>query len=102
MGNHMAGDLIAKFAEIATAQRQPNETALELLDRAVAQAKAVNGFTPDAEFEAADPKNPTCCHQARLFGKREVSSGVDRMVIAYRYGGQLYMTHYDPRPVARQ
>lgn len=37
--------------------------------------------------------------KARLFGKREVSSGRDGTVVAYRYRGRLYMTHYDPTPV---
>lgn len=36
--------------------------------------------------------------KARLFGCREVSAGRDGTVIAYRYRGRLYMTHYDPTP----
>ena len=62
MGNHQAGDLIANFAEMFAAQRKPNESALDILDRAVERAKACSGFSPDAEFEASHPKKPGIVH----------------------------------------
>ena len=62
MGNHIAGDLIAKFAAVFANQRGAGEKAIDLLDRAVAQAKAVPGFSPDAEFESSDPNDPRCVH----------------------------------------
>jgi hypothetical protein len=58
----MAGDLIAKFAAIQSAQRRPGDKALDLLDKAVAEAKSVSGFTPDAEFEASHPTQAGIVH----------------------------------------
>lgn len=62
MGNHAAGDLISNFAELLAAQRKPEDTALDILDRAVARAKASSEFTPDAEFEAGHPTKPGIVH----------------------------------------
>lgn len=62
MGNHTAGDLIANFAELESAQRKPTETALEILDCAVKRAKASSGFSPDVEFEASHPTKPGTVH----------------------------------------
>lgn len=36
--------------------------------------------------------------KARLFGERRVPSGPDGTVVAYKWRGRLYMTHYDPTP----
>lgn len=62
MSNHMSGDLIAKFAAIYSANRDSLETPLGILDRAVAKAKSVSGFTPDAEFESSHPIKPGLVH----------------------------------------
>ena len=62
MGNHTAGALINNFAVQFAKDRRPNETAIEILDRAVKAAKASPGFSPDCEFEASDPYNPGMKH----------------------------------------
>lgn len=62
MGNHTAGDLLANFAAMYAEVRKPEETALEILDRAVTRAKGVSGFSPDAEFEASHPTEKGVTH----------------------------------------
>lgn len=62
MGNHTAGVLIATFAQAYGARRKPAETALEILDQAIAQAKLASGFSPDVEFEATHPTDMGVTH----------------------------------------
>ena len=58
MGNHTAGAMIAKNAELAWVQLRPGMSALIALDHAVESARRSPGFTPDAEFEASHPTKP--------------------------------------------
>lgn len=62
MGNHTAGELANTNVLIALANRKADEPALSVLDRAMEKTKAASGFSPDAEFEAADPNNPGHVH----------------------------------------
>lgn len=62
MGNHTAGRLIADYAAMLVQTRGPDQSALDVLDAAVAKAKANPGFSPDAEFESQDPNDPTSTH----------------------------------------
>ena len=62
MGNHTAGHLINEYATLLDAQRQPGQSALDILDKAVARAKTSPGFSPDVEFESADPDHPDRVH----------------------------------------
>lgn len=62
MGNHTAGALINSFAVQFAKNRHPNEPAIDILDKAVREAKAIPGFSTDAEFEAVDPYDKRLCH----------------------------------------
>lgn len=50
MGNHTAGELIVTHVRYLTEHRT-NESALELLDLAIARAKESSSFSSDVEFD---------------------------------------------------
>lgn len=57
MGNHAAGQAMAKAAEQAVLMRRPGQTAFALLDKICDRHRGT-----DAEFEAEDPENPGQVH----------------------------------------
>jgi len=57
MGNHTVGEAMGRAAEAALRNRQPGETALDILDRICGPYRDT-----DAEFEAVDPANPGWVH----------------------------------------
>lgn len=57
MGNHAVGKAVGPQAEEAVRARQPGESALAILDRLCNPWR-----NTDAEWESADPANPTCVH----------------------------------------
>jgi hypothetical protein len=57
MGNQTAGTMIAQQVR-RLVERRKDESAIDLLDAAMAWAKAQSGFSSDAEFEAEDPDRP--------------------------------------------
>lgn len=58
MGNHDLGRSIGTAVQIAYERRQPDETALSILDR-FCYHKGIGG---DAEWEAEDSERPGHCH----------------------------------------
>lgn len=59
MGNHTAGRYVVMAATIMAERRQAGETALEILDSAVAMAKENYDYSDDTEFDdAAQPGAP--------------------------------------------
>lgn len=57
MGNHAVGLAMGRLAEEMIDRRHPNESALDLLDKICGPYR-----NSDAEFESADPENPTQTH----------------------------------------
>lgn len=57
MGNQAVGDAVGPQAEEALRARQPDETALGILDRLCSPWR-----NTDAEWESSDPANPSCVH----------------------------------------
>jgi hypothetical protein len=59
MGNHAAGAMIVTTVEAMADRRRPGESAMDILDAALAKVKASPGFSTDAEFDdAAQPETP--------------------------------------------
>lgn len=59
MGNHTAGSMVVAVAEAMGERRHEGETAMEILDAAVARAKASPGYSGDTEFDDAPYEDGT-------------------------------------------
>ncbi len=57
MGNHAVGNTVGPQAEVALRNRQPGETALDILDRLCEPWRGT-----DAEWESTDPSDPDSVH----------------------------------------
>lgn len=51
MGNHTAGRYVVMAATLIAERRADGETALDILDKAVAKAKENYDYSPDIEFD---------------------------------------------------